>query len=373
MRIYYFITAFGALMFLLASRAQGKNLWGEQTLERNYSNRIIAICFAVLSWSAFFIIMAARYEVGTDYNYAYVPVFQRALSDNLEGFSWEPLFKLFYQVLAKRTDNPQWVFIITSFVITSLIWITIYMLSPIPWLSVVLFVFSRHFFIAMNGVRQYVGLAFVCIAILFLVNNNDLGYFIMVLLGTMCHYSVVIFAPLYLLCKVTIKPLQGLLGIVGASLLLPLFEQFSRWIVGNSVYSRYIDSKYDLAYRYDTAMVFQVLFILLVVLHLVTQNPIGKEEKGLRYLFNLYLLCSILSLNLNIFPNSIRIAWSLEFPLFIFLPILISRIKNRKEKILVTMVILLVYGYFMITRIPLGDHGCLPYKAIIGGREIVFV
>ena len=49
-----------------------------------------------------------------------------------------------------------------------------------------------------------------------------------------------------------------------------------------------------------------------------------------------------------------------------------SRIKNRKEKVLITMAILLVYGYFMITRIPLGDHECLPYKAIIGTREIIF-
>ena len=359
-------------MFGLTSRVQGKNLWGEQVRLVNRSNTPLAVCFAVFSWAVFFTIMAARFEVGTDYNYTYVPVFQRAVVDNLDGFSWEPLFKLFYKLLVKRTDNPQWVFIITSFFITSLVWVAIYRLSPIPWLSVVLFVFSRHFFIAMNGVRQYVGLAFVCMAILFLVNDNDVGYFVMVLLGIMCHYSIIIFIPLYLLSKVTIKPLQGLLGIMAVSLILPFFGKVSRWIIENSVYSRYIDSRYDLSYRYDTTMVFQVLFVLLIVLHLVTQNPIGKDEKGLKYLFNLYLLCSVMSLNLNLFPNSIRIAWSLEFPIIILLPILISRIKNRKEKVLITMAILLVYGYFMITRIPLGDHECLPYKAIIGTREIIF-
>ena len=358
-------------MFLLASLLQGKNIWGDCDRQATKKGKHLSYCFIFLSFLSFFVIMAARYMVGTDYYSTYVVNFERASTDNLESSSWEPLFKLFYRLLVKVTDNPQWVFIITSFVIVFCLWFAIYKLSPIPWLSVVIFVCSRHFFIAMNGVRQYVGLACVAIAMVFLARNNPVGYFIMVMIGIMCHYSTAVFLPLYFLCKVKIKPIY-IVTIIVITSLLPILPYLSEAIVQSSVYSHYIGSAFDLPYRYDTSVVFQILFILGIIVYILGKVPLKDNEILLRYLVNLYFLCVFLSLNLNLFPNSIRIVWSLEMPVMLLLPCLINRLQNKTERAVISCTVIALYGYFMVNRILAGDHECIPYGIRLG-EEIYYL
>lgn len=309
--------------------------------------------------------MALRYGIGTDYFYAYVPRFYEYLSDADNARPWEPVFKWLFIGLTKVTNNPQWVFVITGGIIIACIWIAIYETSPMPWFSVLLFFISRQYFISLNIVRQYTGLAFVCIGFVFLKERKYWGYILCAILGTLCHYSVAIFLPLLALAFVTIKPLEGIVLIGVISVFSRPLIQITRWVVTLTPYAHYLDSRYDLTDRYQVWTIFEMIFVFAIISILVERKPFSKEEGFFQFLYNLEVICVLFSFNLNMVPNSDRISWSLELPSIILIPAVIDRCESKKEKALLIAGICVVYIYVMNYRIfVLNDHETVPYQLI---------
>lgn len=326
--------------------------------------RIISIIFAFFSGALPFLVSALRYGIGTDYFYTYVPRYYYYYSNPNASLDWEPLFWLLCKVMTHITSDPQWLFVITSAIIIYCIWYSAFAVSSMPWFTILLFFISRQFFISMNGVRQYIGLALVCIGIVFLSRRKYGMYLLCVFIGTMFHYSTVIFAPLLILMFVTIKPLDSgiLIGFfsVFSDLLYPIFHK----LVMLTPYARYIGTKFDTATRYNSWTIFELLLVHFILSILIDRDPIREDETLLRFLYNVNVMCVLVSFNLHLVPNSERISWSLEIPSIFLIPEVISRIKEKKKRVIITLLFIVVYSYVMYNRIKGGDHQVYPYNCI---------
>ena len=165
MNIYIPMILLSTFFAIIATVKRGKKELKSDT--DTYSTRENA-GWIILSAIPPFLVSALRYGVGTDYFITYVPRFYRYMADPGLPLDWEPAFWLLFKGLIKVTTNPQWVFVITSAIIIGLVWYSVFKVSSLPWLGILLFFISRQFFISLNGVRQYVGLAFVLLGITFL-------------------------------------------------------------------------------------------------------------------------------------------------------------------------------------------------------------
>ncbi|MBR3355671.1 MAG: EpsG family protein [Oscillospiraceae bacterium] len=365
MAFYIFLILFSALLSCVYSIKSMSN--------RHNQLQKKSILWFVCSGLIVFLSMALRYGIGTDYFFTYVPRFYQYMSDPKGAASWEPAFKWLYLFLVKCTNNPQWVFVITGAVIVGCIWYSIYKLSPMPWFSVLLFFISRQYFISLNIVRQFTGLALVCIGFVFLKDRKYWGYIICCVLGTMCHYSVAIFLPLLLLAFVKINPAESIVLIGVLSVLNPFIKNFARLVVAYTPYSKYIDTEYDLTARYQSWTIFEMIFVFSLVSLLIEQKPIKENEHIIQFLYNIETICLLFSFNLNIVPNSDRISWSLELPSIFLVPLVVSRCDSKRDKILIVAAVCLVYSYVMYNRIfILNDHETVPYQ-LIPSISLLFV
>lgn len=318
-----------------------------------------------LSALVVFLSMGLRYGIGTDYFYTYVPQYYKYLSEGKSSGKWEPLFKLLYLGLIKVTSNPQWVFVVTGAIIVGFVWLAILKLSPMPWFSVLLFFISRQYFISLNVVRQYTGLAFVCLGFIFIKEKKYILYIVCAILGTLCHYSTAIFIPVFLLAFIRIRPIIGIALISIFSVFNGAIRDITRWIVSLTPYAKYLDSKYDLADRYQGWTFFEMILVFVLISILLERDRIKENEHIIQFFYNLEMLCVFFSFNLNLVPNSDRISWSLELPSIILIPQVISRCRDKKERWLIIGLICIVYSYVMYYRIfVLNDHETVPYQII---------
>ena len=366
MIVYALMTVMSALCFYVYSKADGCDVWGNRVVDCKHSNSAAKICFFILSALSVYLVMALRYDVGTDYLYTYVPRFYLYQNPETQDTPWEPLFKLLYLCLVKISDDPQIVFVVTSALIVIPLWISVKELSPMPWLSVVLFVFSRHFFMSLNIVRQCVALSFVMCAMLFVEKKHFLEYALFVIVATLIHYSAIIFLPLYFIKNIKIKPIHSILfvgiGSIISKYLINLAEIIITKTNNITTYANYYGTKYESVERYDKWMIFSIILVYAIMLITVEKKPIGDNEVVLRFLFNLQTISMWFGFNLFLVPSGERISWSFDLPIVILIPLLINRITNKSIKILLIVSIVLLFGFIMYLRIfVLNDHEVYPY------------
>ena len=361
MNIYIPMILLSTFFAMIATAKRGKKELNSET--DTYSTKENAI-WIILSALPPYLVSALRYGLGTDYFFTYVPRFYRYMSDPNLPLDWEPAFWLLYKGLVKVTTNPQWVFVVTSAVIIGLVWYSVFKVSSLPWMGILLFFISRQFFISLNGVRQYVGLAFVLLGITFLKEKKYLGYLVCVFLGTLCHYSTAIFFVAFGLAFVVISPLEGILIVGVMSVFAEYFKGLLRAIISKTVYASYIGGTFDTNERYNPWTIFELLFVFCVLVILMQKYPKKDKNPFMKYLFDTNLLCLFVSFNLNLLPNSERISWSLELPSILLIPEVINRVDNKKEKTIVTTCVTLVYAYVMYMRLLEGDHEVVPYQVI---------
>ena len=352
------------LFSVLADLKSGRTLDGRGTEAVGLKNKKIWLLFIVISALVPFLVSALRYGIGTDYFRTYVPRYYDYYSDPGASLDWEPLFWLLCKILVRLTSNPQWLFVITSAVIICSIWYSAYAVSSIPWLTILFFFISRQFFVSMNGVRQYMGLAMVCVGIVFLSRKKYGMYLLFVFIGTMFHYSTAIFAPLLIMTFVTIKPLESCLLIGFFSVFSDLFYPVFHKLVMLTPYAKYIGTEFDTANRYTSWTIFELLLVYFIISILLERDPIREDETLLRYLYNVNVMCVLVSFNLHLIPNSERISWSLEIPSIFLIPKVIARIEDKRKRLVIAFLFIVVYSYVMYNRVKGGDHQVYPYDCV---------
>ena len=320
---------------------------------------------AVLSAVPLFLAMAFRYDVGTDYLPIYHEIFQQHKMGGHQTVDWDPAYWLIFRVCSALFSSSVSVFIVSSLLIIGFLWVSVWKLSPAPWLSILVFVVSRQFFISLNGVRQSTALALISVALIFVAQKSFWKYAVCVIAACMFHASVIVFLPLYILIWIPLTPAFSLgLLVLGSVLRTPLLWLL-RALAAHTKYANYFGSVFDSTLRFHPQTFPLFAFLFIVVCFAVSQKNIRKEEPLFRFLFNLNVVSLFLSFNLDLFPQAERISWSLEFPNIIFMPMVLCRIENKVTRRVLTGAVLAAYTLVMWYRIVMvGDHEVLPYRCV---------
>lgn len=355
---FYLNVTLGSTLLALAAQAWQKHFrHAENALTQRHRTGFVTL--AVLSLLPYCLTMGLRYAIGTDYFYTYVPTFELAANG---VYTLDFGYRLLMRFVLFFTDDPTGIFLLSACVIVGLTGKAVWKYSELPWVSILLFAADRHFFISMNGMRQYMGLAVVIGAYRYVREKCLWKYVLVVLAASLFHTSMLIFLPLGLLMYLKIDPLVGG-GIVAVlSLMRGPLTAAVRWVVSYTRFAYYynqegwvVESPYHEKFYY--------LLILVVIASIFYWQ--NKDDPEYRFLYSLELIVLYLSFNRSIVILADRLCWSLEFFHLLLIPKIIVSCKSNKLRWIVGAICVGVCAAFCYFEIFYhGYHEVYPYQSI---------
>ena len=341
--------------------------------QRRYKYAFLAL--AIASAIPYLVVSGIRWDVGTDYFGVYVYMFEgivvRGEPPSFTGI--EPGYWAVNKLVWACGQGLVWLMTVTTAITLLFFFLGFYRGSKLPWLSVWLFAGARHFFISMNGIRQYMGLAFVFFGFTFVREKHSFWkYALCVLAGTLFHVSCIVLLPLYFLKYLRVNPFvgAGLLGgvFLARSQILDLIwhillqvKPFKHYLLANPA---------NAPMTYPEKLLLNLpIFLLAAWFYFRDDN---RNDPQFRFLFNMELLLLAVVLLRNIIPEADRFCWSLETAQLLFIPHLIMLEKNKKLRWVWGAV--MVGGYAVFTWweiVTCLNHGVIPYRCFLN-PEIAF-
>lgn len=144
---------------------------------------------------AFWILSFIRWETGTDWD-SYLRFFQSNYTlDEFNKSGMEPLFS-FINYIVKSITNQYWVLLLViGGLIYSLTSTTIYKYSPLPFVSLIVYLMLRKADIFF--VRESIALAFCLFSLRYIIDRSFIRFVICIAIGMQFHRSIIVFLPAY--------------------------------------------------------------------------------------------------------------------------------------------------------------------------------
>ena len=360
MAFYLCVTMSSTLLALIAQLwKEGRCLAGNGENPLKKPDRTVFVMLAVFSLVPYCLTMGLRYGIGTDYFFTYVPAFQKAANGT---FTLEIGFQWLMRLVLLFTDDPTGLFLVCAVVIVGMTGKAIWECSELPWVSILLFAADRHFFMSMNGMRQYMSLAVVLGAFKYVREKCLWKYVLVVLAASLFHTSVLIFLPLGLLMYLKINPVVGGGLVVILSLLRVPLTNVIRWAVSHTRFARYyIESGWLVESPYTHKFYF--LLILTIMASIFYSK--NKDDVGYQFLYSLELIVLYLSVNRSIVILADRLCWSLEFFHLLLIPKIIVSSDSKLVRWIVGIICVGACLIFCVYEIfHYGYHEVYPYQSI---------
>jgi hypothetical protein len=348
----------GLIQSLPASVNEPPQQFNAVTRQQMLNKAALLFIFVIL-----FIAQAIRLNVGADY-IKYVGHMHEA---NL-GAPFVPTEAGFNGVVRiiyglSGFDNYLLVFAIFAFAIIAIFLWTIYRDSENFWFSFFLFMAFAFYFQSFSTVRYYLAVAVALCSIPFILRKQWFPFIFFILLGSTFHRSLLVVIPLYFLA--TLKWKKWALIIFGLFCTTFFFLQdFYLWLM-LKFYPEYHDTEY-LAGGTSYLNIIRCTGIL--IFSLIYYRQAIKDHVRNRFYFYcnagalvLYVCCSFI-------PLISRIGIYLTATHIFFLPALIKRIEDKRQRYFFTTAII-VAGviYFIIYMMGADDDGVrlLPYQTFL--------
>ncbi|MBE6151814.1 MAG: EpsG family protein [Firmicutes bacterium] len=321
----------------------------------------------IISFSILFIVSGFRYCVGTDFdNYASWFFQINTLKDiHISSFGFDVLILL----IKLFTNNSQWLFIITSFIILLLIYKAILNEKDDYDLILYLFITLIFYCSSFNGIRQWIAIAILMNSLKFIREKNFYKYLICVLAASLFHITALNTIILYFLLNLKYKDTIKVILFVLAFLILKITNITEIFIlivkhILPSYYAKYTITGYDIyAIRGGILPILlcggMFVFYLLFKKKLLSKQLI--EEEKLEFKINFAFILSIMSVVNTVNELFCRIAL-FYIPFVIFLIPDVLKIFNDKWRKIFKVLIIILTLIFMIINISHNNpHDALPY------------
>ena len=178
-------------------------------------------------------------------------------------------FRLLEKTLISLNAGVQWLFVVTSFIILSLVFIAIYRISEHRAFAVLMFVLTSNFFLTMNIVSQFIAISICLISCEFAEKRKPLPFFLLVGLAITFHSSAIVFLPVYFLPRLKIPAKWSIVSVGACACVAPLLTLLIKWVVTVLVpkYPRYFSHSTEFEWMFFAigAAVLLVSLILLQV------------------------------------------------------------------------------------------------------------
>lgn len=324
------------------------------------NKRFLSSAFAVMSCLPLLIVMAIRKEVGNDYR-AYRIWFSSSNREDLEVG-----FKSLNNFLNFVFGDPQSIFVVCAIIICGFYFYMIYKESISPIYSVLLFVISKDYFIAMNGMRQYVAGAIALTALPYFKKRDWKKSLFIIFIAFLFHKSVIIFALLYILMDIDIPPTWAagiFAGLVMFSntlmrAIVPIMSKIGFYSKYLSAASNYNNSQGE--FNWHTILIFMCFFILISY-----EYKKVKSNQNLKLVYSAVLISLMIASVGSVLPlNAHRMTWYMNSILVLYIPEVTNSLSSKKLRGIVNVMIIFAYSTTTLIDIINGNQGVLPYRSI---------
>lgn len=318
-----------------------------------------------LSMLPFILISGLRRDIGYDYDQTYQPYFNSVAKD-----TWRPPAGLFSELgyyyvnklVAVLGGGYVWLFLSIAVITIVPFWIGFYKQSKNICMSITMFFCGEMFFLSMDAIRQFIGLAIVFYAFKYVEKQSFLKYSVFVLIGCQFHKSIIIFLPLYFLQYIKMSPVIATVLFGVGSIANGFADKIMTFLVSNSIYGNYVGSIYNEFDRIFLARVsvYSMMFVIACVFYYKDNN---KDNKLYRFMFNILTIMTFISWNANIIPAANRFCWSLEIILLLLIPFILESCKNKWVKYIIWIFIIAVFSQMCYSElVVIKNQGVIPYK-----------
>lgn len=353
MECYFFILAF--IVFLAISNTIAK--------------RKFYAPFYFMGVFFLFVFMAFRdVSIGTDLK-TYLPLFEKLKSSSLIDFiginsefiGYEKGYLLLNYIISFFGDSRLLLVIISGIYIYSVSHL-ISKFSPLPFLSLLLFVLANFYFSGMNLLRQYLAIAVLLFSLRYVINRSFIRFIIIVLIASSIHRTALVFTLIYFLYPIQLTR-RYVVFVVSISLL-------SYFVLGQFLFSYLLSlmelskfEKYILAGA-NGGMIFY-LFILCFASLMIFIPFDKRNESTNRTFFHMMLLALLVQSFAVTIAELARLTQYFFISFIVYLPCLVSCCKRAGVRlVLIVSFTILMLGYFIITAQNNTDS-VIPYKFML--------
>ncbi|MCR5595149.1 MAG: EpsG family protein [Lachnospiraceae bacterium] len=314
-----------------------------------------------------FALSACRLNVGNDYG-TYVEFMHRLYTDKYipdAGVPTEWGFNLLARFIygISGYENYILVFAIYAFVTVFLFLLAIWEQSEDFALSFVLFMFFGYYFQSFSTVRYYLALAIALYGMKLVNERRWISFIAIVILGSGFHKSLLVIIPLYFIASITWKKWHIIAGSLICVSCLFLQDLYLKILV--KVYPSYEGTEYLEGSGLSWINIIRCVLVLALAVY--CYKTAVKDDKAGMFFFKLNICAIAVYVFGSFLPIVSRIGYYLTVSHILFVPMLISRIENRKiRKVIYAVLILLALMYFAVYLRKAYDDGVLvlPYKSI---------
>lgn len=371
--IYYLVAGgLGVALTALASYLKGRVSYLQGPLLRGHlsslkASWLVYLLLGIAAAMPLFLLSALRYDVGTDYFSTYCPFFERVAREGLGP--WNPSvelgFSLLVQFIVTLGGGPTWMFLISSAVIVGFFFAGIYGLSEIPWYSVALFILTECYFISMNGVRQFMGIAILFFGYRFIRKPCFWKFALCVLAASLFHMSCLIFLPIYFISKLPVLPVVGVGVVVLITSLNTWLYKLAGFLVGLTPYRIYWESGFHSSTQFYPSHLLVNVLVLVLLVYFCNKGD-NAASPLFRFLFYGELILLLLLMNHNLLPLATRLCWFFEAGHLLLIPLLAKSEPRKGLRYFILAAVAVAWGVVCYQEIfVLGYHEVTPYQTIL--------
>lgn len=335
-------------------------------------------CFFVLSAVLLIFIMAFRGDFSADYN-SYVDIYDRLgdyliksiIERDVRG-DIEKGYLIFQHIIKVLFDNPIYVFVFSAVIIVlSNLW-HFKRYSTEALLSVMLFLEAGIYYDSFNIMRQCIAASIIVWGSKYLYERKMLHYMLVVLIASSFHLTALIMVPFYFISTIKIEKKNLYLYIFLIAAMVGLSSVFMGFI--QNYYYEWYSVKERGGFGWKSFVMPTVITVSSIVAYafsrksddqstktIIVQNAkniiTGKFEFLSVNIENIWLNSTVLYFFFNLlgflwFDLSSRFATFFSTYALCFFACQITKSKYRKLWVILTIVILIIYGYMAKDKIP---------------------
>ncbi len=362
--IFYFMIAAATVALALQIRTvpeQGAERHGASGISRQQAYNVLCLfsIFLIL-----FAVSACRLNVGNDYA-KYVEFMHLIACDAYNYVPTEEGFNALVAVLYRLAGNENFllVFGVFAFLTIGLFLKAMYEQSDSFGLSFFLFMAFGFYFSTFNTVRYYLALALALYSVKYVLKKEWVKFLLLVLLGSTFHKSMLVVIPLYFLATLAWKKWQLALMALFCTTFFFLQDFYLKAVV--FLYPSYEDTEY-LEGGISWFNILRCLGVLIFAMLYYKQTVAGSRRNRFYFFCNLgalvlYTCCSFL-------PIITRIGYYLNITQILFIPAVLKKIENKRQKRFWGITIVLAASaYFLLYLMRADNDGIrvLPYQTFM--------
>jgi hypothetical protein len=301
-----------------------------------------------LSAIPLFLLLALRYQVGTDYNTysnAYISIsrysFFEAVPDGYVNWLGNGFVFLCKTIALFAGSNYFWYHAILAALAINCLYIAIFKNSVLPLLSLFIYLSDGYYYQLFNQSRQGLAILIVFISYKYIFDKKVLPFIITVLIAALVHPSALIFLPAYFLAKVKLNVINFICIVMAAIFLIYSWEYLKN-IVLLTRYSGYIDSGYDVEGMFTTVLrtIYRSGIMLFCLFFRKTTVKAYPKANNLYAICICAVILQIAAIKSYIFARTVIYYY---IGMLLLVPYIIKAINKKSDRIIVASILVTVF------------------------------